>query len=172
MTAREDILAGLRAAPAVGDAPPEELVDALEREVRAEIAADIRRAELPSFPAGESADLVAKMMRAIDARIAEQGAEAPYGVAGQSLTPQAAQIRLAQYGDHAKSYDSGTEKALYEIALTLNTELVRMRDRLDAVLNICDREERGALSWENPIPVPDWVGAVQRAALGDESGSR
>ncbi|MFE4857284.1 hypothetical protein [Streptomyces sp. NPDC056670] len=85
MNAREDILAGLRAAPAVGDAPPEELLDACRAEVRAEIAADIRRAELPSFPPGERADLVAQTVRAVDVRIAEQGAEAPYAVAAEPL---------------------------------------------------------------------------------------
>ncbi|MFD7541246.1 hypothetical protein [Streptomyces sp. NPDC059819] len=60
------------------------LVNALRAEVRAEIAADIRRAELPSFPAEERANLVAKTVRATDARLVEQGAEAPYGVAVRS----------------------------------------------------------------------------------------
>ncbi|WP_405747682.1 hypothetical protein [Streptomyces canus] len=39
--------------------------------------------------------------------------------------------------------------------------------RLSAVLDLCDREQRNAIRWENPVPVPDWVAAVQRAALGD-----
>ncbi|WP_328313148.1 hypothetical protein OG432_24715 [Streptomyces sp. NBC_00442] len=71
-----------------------DLLAAFYDAVRAEAAADVRRAELPSFPAGERVELVAQMMRAIDARIAEHGAEAPYGVAGQSLTPvREAEIR-------------------------------------------------------------------------------
>jgi hypothetical protein len=57
------------------------LIDAFETEVRTEAGADVRAAELPTFPAGERADLIAKTMRAIDARVAEQGAEAPCGVA-------------------------------------------------------------------------------------------
>ncbi|MGW2721346.1 hypothetical protein [Streptomyces sp. NPDC001492] len=40
--------------------------------------------------------------------------------------------------------------------------------RISAVLDICDREQRNAMRWENPIPVPDWVAPVQRAALGDD----
>lgn len=40
--------------------------------------------------------------------------------------------------------------------------------RLNAVLDICDREQRSAIRRENPIPVPEWVAAVQRAALGDD----
>jgi hypothetical protein len=40
--------------------------------------------------------------------------------------------------------------------------------RLSRVLDICDREQRNAMRWENPIPVPEWVAEVQRAALGDD----
>jgi hypothetical protein len=40
--------------------------------------------------------------------------------------------------------------------------------RLSSVLDICDREQRNAMRWENPIPVPGWVTPVQRAALGDD----
>ena len=43
-----------------------------------------------------------------------------------------------------------------------------LKRRIDAVLDLCDREERNAARWENPIPVPEWVGPVQRAALGDD----
>ncbi|WP_033307393.1 hypothetical protein RFN58_07170 [Streptomyces iakyrus] len=48
--------------------------------VRAEAAADVHRAELPTFPAGETPENVAKVVRAVDVRLAERGAEAPYGV--------------------------------------------------------------------------------------------
>lgn len=40
--------------------------------------------------------------------------------------------------------------------------------RLSAVLDLCDREQRKAMGWENPVPVPEWVAVVQRAALGDD----
>lgn len=43
-----------------------------------------------------------------------------------------------------------------------------LKQRVDAVLDLCDREQRNAMRWENPIPVPDWVAPVQRAALGDD----
>lgn len=48
----------------------------------------------------------------------------------EPLTPHAAQVRLAQYGERAKSYGSGIEKALYEIALTLSAEVDRLRTEL------------------------------------------
>jgi septation ring formation regulator EzrA len=39
--------------------------------------------------------------------------------------------------------------------------------RLSAVLDLCDREQRNAIRWENPIPAPEWVAIVQKIALGD-----
>jgi hypothetical protein len=58
-----------------------ELIDAFAAEVRAEAAADVHRAELPTFPADETPENVAKTVRAVDVRLAAQGPEAPYGVA-------------------------------------------------------------------------------------------
>lgn len=43
-----------------------------------------------------------------------------------------------------------------------------LQARLNAVLDICDREQRSATRWQDPIPVPEWVAPVQRAALGDD----
>lgn len=43
-----------------------------------------------------------------------------------------------------------------------------LQARLNAVLDICDREQRNAMRWQDPIPVPEWVAPVQRAALGDD----
>lgn len=43
-----------------------------------------------------------------------------------------------------------------------------LQDRLSRVLDICDREQRSAMRWQDPIPVPEWVAPVQRAALGDD----
>lgn len=39
--------------------------------------------------------------------------------------------------------------------------------RVSAVLDLCDREQRNAMRWENPIPAPEWVATVQKLALGD-----
>lgn len=39
--------------------------------------------------------------------------------------------------------------------------------RVSAVLDLCDREQRNAMRWENQIPVPEWVATVQKLALGD-----
>ncbi|MFE9372312.1 hypothetical protein ACFYM2_21430 [Streptomyces sp. NPDC006711] len=84
MSAREELFRRVAGA-FVDEGRANTLLDAYRAEVRAEAAADVRRAELPSFPAGERAELVAQTMRAIDARIAEHGAEAPYGVAVERL---------------------------------------------------------------------------------------
>lgn len=51
------------------------------------------------------------------------------------MTPDAALIRLRQYGERTSTwstatYDSGTEKALHEIALTLAAEVSRLRARV------------------------------------------
>lgn len=49
----------------------------------------------------------------------------------------------------------------------LTERLVRAEARIIAALDICDRHERGALRWADPLPVPEWVGEMQRALLGD-----
>lgn len=49
------------------------------------------------------------------------------------LTPRAAEIRLAQYGERGKPFECGNEKALYEIALTLQAEIDRLRAELAQV---------------------------------------
>ncbi|MFJ1964859.1 hypothetical protein [Streptomyces massasporeus] len=51
------------------------------------------------------------------------------------MTPEAARVRLAQYGERTKTwstatYDSGTERALHEIAVTLLAEADALRARL------------------------------------------
>jgi hypothetical protein len=43
-----------------------------------------------------------------------------------------------------------------------------LRARIDAVLTICDRHERGAMRWADPLPVPSWVPQIQRLLLGDD----
>lgn len=45
-------------------------------------------------------------------------------------------------------------------------ELGTLRARVAAVLDMCDREQRGAMRWEHPLPVPEWVAPVQRTLLG------
>ncbi|MDK1473687.1 hypothetical protein QNO07_09665 [Streptomyces sp. 549] len=44
------------------------------------------------------------------------------------MTAKAAAIRLAQYGERTATYDSGTERALHEIALTMAAEVERLRE--------------------------------------------
>lgn len=45
---------------------------------RAAVAADVHRAELPTFPADETPEVVARTVRAIDVRLAGHGVDAPY----------------------------------------------------------------------------------------------
>jgi hypothetical protein len=59
----------------------QQLLELFRAEVRDEIVADIHRAELPKFPAGETPENVSKVVRAVDVRLAAQGDTAPYWVA-------------------------------------------------------------------------------------------
>lgn len=54
--------------------------DQAETRVRKQIADDLHRAELPSFPRGERPELAAKTVRSVDVRIASWGDTAPYWV--------------------------------------------------------------------------------------------
>lgn len=90
MSARRDLYAAVMAG---GPHSPQrsekasELIDAFAAEVRSEVADDVHRAELPRFAASESPELAAKVVRAVDVRLAAQGPQAPYGV-----TREAAQL--------------------------------------------------------------------------------
>lgn len=62
-----------------------------------------------------------------------------------------------------------------EAEAELRAERDSLQARLNRVMDICDREQRNAMRWQDPIPVPEWVAPVQRAALGDdvrEGGAR
>lgn len=48
----------------------------------------------------------------------------------------------------------------------LTAERDALQQRLDAVSELCDREEHNAKRWEHPTPVPDWVPVVRRATRG------
>ncbi|MCY0959926.1 hypothetical protein [Streptomyces sp. H27-H5] len=37
---------------------------------------------------------------------------------------------------------------------------------LDAVVAACDEAENDANRWENPLPVPEWVAVIRKAANG------
>jgi hypothetical protein len=47
----------------------------------------------------------------------------------------------------------------------LADEVGRLRAQLTAVTGLCDAAEKQATRRENPLPVPEWVDAVRRAAL-------
>jgi hypothetical protein len=57
------------------------LVEQIKSKLRHEIANDVNRAERPVFAANENPDLVVRTTRAIDIRLIEMGAYAPYYVA-------------------------------------------------------------------------------------------
>jgi hypothetical protein len=80
-------------------------------------------------------------------------------------------VDLAAAIDRRVSSDRAAE-LLANFRNAVRAEAAAERDalqaRLNAVLDICDREQRNAMRWENPISVPEWVAPVQRAALGDD----
>jgi hypothetical protein len=50
----------------------------------------------------------------------------------------------------------------------------RLEAAVAAVLALADRAEHGAIRWEDPLPVPPWVGelrsAISAALLGQQEG--
>lgn len=52
---------------------------------------------------------------------------------------------------------------------TIAEEMEHLSRCLDAVLALCDDAEKQAARWENPLPVPEWVETVRRAAEGATS---
>lgn len=44
-----------------------------------------------------------------------------------------------------------------------------LHDAIERVRAVCDKAEHGALRWEDPLPVPDWVARVRRALVLDGS---
>lgn len=50
---------------------------------------------------------------------------------------------------------------------TVAEEMEHLSRCLNAVYDLCDEAKRGAGRWENPLPVPEWVAAVEQAADGD-----
>lgn len=90
----------------------------------------------------------------------------------EPLTPHAAQVRLAQYGECAKSYDSSIEKTLHEIALALSAEVDRVRRECDVLK---ERLHKAAMTrtWRNEdgkkfVFVEDIVGPL----LGRDDAGR
>jgi hypothetical protein len=81
-----------------------------------------------------AADLLTGMAETSDA-VREQGALPVPAGAELPMTPEVARVRLAQYGERTKTwstatYDSGTERALHEIAVALLAEADALRARL------------------------------------------
>lgn len=78
---------------------------------------------------------------------------------------RAAQIRLGQYGERARftvaTYDSGTEKALHEIALTLSAELDRVRAERDELKKRVADARKAAIN-----DVGDWLSRIGEEGAG------
>ncbi|MFF8997083.1 hypothetical protein ACF1GW_30885 [Streptomyces achromogenes] len=49
---------------------------------------------------------------------------------------------------------------------TIAEELAYLSRCLDSVLDLCEKAEKQATRWENPLPVPEWVAKVRAAAEG------
>ncbi|MFD8805608.1 hypothetical protein [Streptomyces sp. NPDC059597] len=52
-------------------------------------------------------------------------------------------------------------RAARDVIASLHRDLA---DRLNAVTELCDAAEKQATRWERPLPVPEWVAEVRRAA--------
>lgn len=46
---------------------------------------------------------------------------------------------------------------------TIAEEMAYLSRSVEAVTKVCDKAERQARRWENPLPVPEWVGAIRQA---------
>jgi hypothetical protein len=46
---------------------------------------------------------------------------------------------------------------------TVAEEMAYLSRSVQAVADVCDKAEHQALRWENPLPVPEWVGAIRQA---------
>ncbi|MFJ8594810.1 hypothetical protein [Streptomyces sp. NPDC093598] len=46
---------------------------------------------------------------------------------------------------------------------TVVEEMAYLSRSVQAVADACDKAEQQALRWENPLPVPEWVGAIRQA---------
>ncbi|MFJ3949032.1 hypothetical protein ACIPXV_03035 [Streptomyces libani] len=55
---------------------------------------------------------------------------------------------------------------------TVAEEMQHLNRCLDAVYAVVEEAKRGAQRWENPLPVPEWVAAVEQAADGNRPTSR
>ena len=110
--------------------PLDGYLDEYRAEVRAEAAADVHRAELPKFPAGETPENVAKVVRAVDVRLAQRGAEAPYGVLASDVLPDFYEPGYVySYPRYADGYD--------------------WKFRCDAITTHPEDGERTALGWRH-----------------------
>ena len=117
--------------------------------------------------------LKSELKRSDDEYEAVVGERARYRLAWQS-----ARERAQAYGEgilrvveDRESYQGWLKEAEENYAAYRSgAEAVKqmLTNRINAVLDLCDREQRNAMRWEDPIPVPDWVAPVQRAALGDD----
>ncbi|MFI5831012.1 hypothetical protein ACIA6C_27825 [Streptomyces sp. NPDC051578] len=50
---------------------------------------------------------------------------------------------------------------------TLREEMAYLNRCLNAVFEVCREAEKQATRWENPLPVPEWVSMVRKAAAGE-----
>ncbi|MEC4016014.1 hypothetical protein [Streptomyces sp. H27-D2] len=81
--------------------------------------------------------------------------------------------RLEQARRIAVTLENENARLLAELAKyvgvepTIAEEMQHLRRCLNAVYDLCDDATQQAKRWETPLPVPEWVAAVQRAADGD-----
>ncbi|GHH29946.1 hypothetical protein [Streptomyces rubradiris] len=95
------------------------------------------------------------------ARVAEL--EAERHATNEALSEAAESLR--EHRDRIAELEK--ERARYVGAEpTIAEELTYLSRCLDAVLDLCEKAEKQATRWENPLPMPEWVAEVRAAAEG------
>jgi hypothetical protein len=85
-------------------------------------------------------------------------------VAGQMI-PAAGELRAAldAIREHNERYIKEARFTEWTVSQDPTGNVRRLLDALDAVLELADKAEHGALRWADPLPVPEWVPRVREA---------
>lgn len=87
---------------------------------------------------------------------------------GQQLADQLEQARSIAVELENENARLTAELAKYDgKEPTVAEEMQHLNRCLTAVYDLCEETKQGARRWENPLPVPEWVAAVEKAADGD-----
>lgn len=57
-----------------------------------------------------------------------------------------------------------TLETVQELRVAASSEAQQLQAQRQSVLDLCDKHEHGALRWQDPLPVPEWIPLVRAAA--------